>query len=174
MKNKLTIIFIILAFKTFAQTSANIAIIVPSYALLDIAANNTAFNLNLIAPTDGGNSTTINPTNSTKWINFTSAVAPGITRKITAQISGTVPAGLNLKLLISPYTGAGGGTLGTSAGTLNLNGSAQIVVNNIGGAFTGDGINNGYKLNYTLELLDFSLLRSKTTTFSIIYTLADN
>jgi hypothetical protein len=174
MKNVLIIIFVNLAISTFAQTSANIAITVPSYALLDIALNNTAFNLNLVAPTEAGNIATINPTNSAKWINFTSAVGVGITRKITAQISGTLPTGLNLKLLVSPYAGAGGGTLGTSSGTLNLNGTAQIIINNIGGAFTGDGINNGYKLNYTLEILDFGLLKSQSSTFSIIYTLADN
>ena len=174
MKNIFIIIFIVLTFSAFSQTSINVAITVPNFALLDIAPDNTAFNLNLVAPTEAGYILTINPANSTKWINFTSAVGVGITRKITAQVSGTLPVGLNLKLIVSNYAGTGAGVLGTSLGTLILNGTAQIVVNNIGGAFTGNGINNGYNLNYSLEVVDYSLLRSQTTAFFIIYTLSDN
>ena len=174
MKNVLVIFFISLAFTALAQTSVNIAITVPSYALLDIAPNNTAFNLNLIAPTEAGNLATISASNATKWINFTSAVGVGITRRITAQVSGTLPTGLNLKLVVSNYAGSGAGTLGTSAGTLILSGTAQTAINNIGGAFTGDGINNGYNLNYSLEIANFGLLKSQSNIFSIIYTLIDN
>lgn len=174
MKNIFTIIFMNLAISTFAQTSSNVAITVPNIVLLDIAPDNTAFNLNLVAPTEAGNIITINPGNSTKWINFTSAVATGITRKITAQVSGTLPTGINLKLIVSNYAGTGAGTLGTSSGTVNLNGTAQTIVNNIGGAFTGDGVNNGYNLNYSLEISNYSILMSESKTFSIIYTLSDN
>jgi hypothetical protein len=174
MKNILVIIFINIAFSSISQTSANIAITVPSYALLDIAPNNTAFNLNLVAPTEAGNLATISTPNATKWINFTSAVGVGITRRITAQVSGTLPTGLNVKLIVANYAGAGAGTLGTSSGTLVLSGTAQTAINNIGGAFTGDGINNGYNLNYSLEITNYSLLKSQSNTFSIIYTLIDN
>jgi hypothetical protein len=174
MKSVLIILFLNLTFSTFAQTSVNISVTVPSIALMDIAPNNTAFNLNIVAPTEAGNIATINPTNSTKWINFSSAVVSGLTRKITAQLSGALPVGLNLKLVISNYAGIGGGTLGTSSGTLFLSGTAQIVINNIGGAFTGDGSNNGYNLNYSLEIADYTLLRSQSKTFSIIYTMSDN
>jgi hypothetical protein len=174
MKNVFIIIFINLGFTAFTQTTASISITVPSYALLDIAPNNTAFNLNLVAPTEAGNISTINPANSTKWINFTSAVAPGITRRITAQVSGALPNGLNLKLIVANYAGAGAGTTGTSSGTIFLSGTAQTVINGIGGAFTGDGINNGYNLKYSVEIVDYSLLKAQSNTFSIIYTLIDN
>ena len=174
MKNILVLIFINIASSTFAQTSVNISTTVPSIALMDIAPNNTAFSLNLVAPTEAGSITEINPTNSTKWINFSSAVVTGITRKITAQLSGTLPIGLNLKLVVSNYAGTGAGALGTSSGTLFLSGTAQIVINSIGGAFTGDGSGNGYNLNYSIEISDFALLKSQTSTFSIIYTMSDN
>jgi hypothetical protein len=174
MKNILIIIFVNLAISTFAQTTANIAITVPSYALLDIAPNNTAFNLNLVAPTEAGNIATISASNSTKWINFTSAVGVGITRRITAQVSGTLPTGLNLKLVVANYAGAGAGTTGTSAGTLILNGTAQTAINNIGGAYTGDGTSNGYNLTYSIEIANYGLLKAQSNTFSIIYTLIDN
>lgn len=174
MKNLFFLFFINLTFSTVAQTSVGVSVTVPSIALLDIAPNNTAFNLNLVAPTDGGSIVAINPTNSTKWINFTSAVVLGITRRITAQLSGTLPTGLNLKLVVSNYAGAGAGTLGVSSGTLFLSGTAQTVINNIGGAFTGDGSNNGYNLNYSIEIADYTLLRSQSRSFSIIYTMSDN
>lgn len=174
MKKVFVVIFINLAFSANAQTSVNVSVTLPSIALLDIAPNNTAFSLNLVVPTQAGNNVTINPTNSTKWINFSSAVVTGITRKITAQLSGTLPTGINLKLVISNYAGAGAGTLGTSSGTITLSGTAQIVINNIGGAYTGDGSSNGYNLNYSLEIANFTLLRSNSTTFSIIYTMSDN
>ncbi len=174
MKKLFLIIFINITFTAFAQTSVNISTTVPSIALMDIAPNNTAFNLNIVAPTQAGDIATINPTNSTKWINFSSAVVTGITRKITAQLSGTLPVGLNLKLVVSNYAGVGLGTLGASSGTLNLSGTSQIIINGIGGAFTGDGINNGYNLNYSLEITNFSVLKSQTATFSIIYTMSDN
>lgn len=174
MKNIFAIFFFMLTFSAFSQTSISVAITFPSIALVDIAPDNTAFNLSLVAPTEAGNAVTINPTNSTKWINFSSAVGVGITRKITAQISGTLPVGLNLKLAVSNYAGAGAGVLGASSGTLNLSGTPQNIINNIGGAFTGNGINNGYNLSYSLEVLDYSLLRSQTSTFSIIFTLSDN
>lgn len=157
-----------------AQTSQNVSLVLPSIALLDIAPNNTAFNLNLIATTEAGNIPVSSNTDNSKWINFTSAVAPGITRKILAQVSGTLPTGVNLTLVISNYAGAGAGTLGISSGTVLLTGIAQIVVNNIGGAYTGDGGSNGYNLNYNIQISDYSLLKSQTSTFSIIYTLADN
>ena len=163
-----------MTFSTFAQTSVSISTAVPSIALMDIAPDNSAFNLNVIAPTDAGSIATINPTNSTKWVNFSSAVATGITRKITAQLSGTLPVGLNLKLVVSNYAGIGAGTLGTSSGTLILSGTAQLVINGIGGAFTGNNSGNGYNLNYSLEITDYALLKSQTSTFSIIYTMSDN
>lgn len=174
MKKILVILFMNLTLTAFSQNSFNVSITVPNIALMDIAPNNTAFNLDLVAPTDGGSIATVSPTNSTKWINFSSAVVQGITRRITAQLSGTLPQGLNLRLVVSNYAGAGAGALGVSSGTLVLSSTAQTIINNIGGAFTGDGANNGYNLNYSIEIANFSLLVSQTRTFSVIYTLSDN
>ena len=174
MKNVLLLFFLILQVSLFAQTSQNISLTLQSIALLDIAPDNSVFNLSMVAPTEAGNIILSNSTNNSKWINFTSAVAPGITRRVTAQVTGILPNGINLKLITSNYAGSGAGTLGSSSGTVYLTGTAQTVVNNIGGAFTGDGSGNGYNLNYSIEIVDYSLLKSQTTTFSIIYTMLDN
>lgn len=174
MKNIVLLFFLSLHISLLAQNSQNVSLTLPSIALLDIAPNNTAFNLNMVAPTEAGNIIVVSNTNNSKWINFTSAVATGITRRITAQVSGSLPNGVNLKLITSNYAGSGAGILGISLGTIYLTNTAQTVVNNIGGAFTGDGSNNGYNLNYSIEIANYDLLRSQTTTFTIIYTILDN
>jgi hypothetical protein len=159
-----------------AQTTASVGVSIslPSVALLDVEPNTGGFNLNLNAPTEAGNPLTTTATNNTKWLNFTSAVATGTTRKITVQLSGSLPNGINLKLVTANYTGTGKGTLGSAVSTLYLSTAQQTVVNAIGGAFTGNGAGNGYNLTYSLEIVNYSLLRNQTTSVSILYTLMDN
>jgi hypothetical protein len=162
--------------KLSAQTTASVGVSIslPSVALLDVEPNTGGFNLNLTAPTEAGNPLTTTATNNTKWLNFTSAVATGTTRKITVQLSGSLPNGINLKLVTANYTGTGKGTLGSAVSPLYLSPTQQTVVNAIGGAFTGNGAGNGYNLTYSVEIADYSLLRNQTTSVSILYTLMDN
>ena len=160
----------------FAQTSASadVSISLPSVALLDVEPNNGSFNLNLTAPTEAGNPLTTTATNNAKWLNFTSAVTTGATRRISAQLSGILPSGINLKLVTANYVGAGAGTLGSAASPIYLNSTQQTVITNIGGAFTGNGTGNGYNLTYSVEIANYSLLKTQISTISIIYTLIDN
>ncbi len=173
---RLLILLIFCCQTVFAQTSASadVSISLPSVALLDVEPNNGGFNLNLTAPTEAGNPLTTIATNNAKWLNFTSAVTTGATRRISAQLSGSLPSGINLKLVIANYAGVGAGTLGNAVSTLYLSSTQQTVVNNIGGAFTGNGVGNGYNLTYSVEIANYSLLKSQTSTVSILYTLIDN
>jgi hypothetical protein len=159
-----------------AQSSASVGvnITMPSIALLDIEPNTTGFNLGLTAPTEAGNTITTISTNSSKWINFTSAVTAGATKRVSIRLSGTIPNGVNLVLTTSSYSGTGAGSLGTRVSPLTLSTNEQILINSIGGAFTGNGIDNGYNLNYTLQVTNFSLLRSQSSTLSVVFTLIDN
>lgn len=161
--------------KCLAQTtgSAQVSVSLPSVVLLDIAPNNTVLTFNLTAPTEAGGGVTTT-TNATKWLNFTSAIAPGITRGIRVEMVGALPAGINLNLATSAYFGIGAGALGTPVSSLVLSATSQAVVNDIGGAFTGDGSNNGYNLTYSLTIANYALLRSQSSTVSIIYTIVDN
>jgi hypothetical protein len=60
------------------------------------------------------------------------------------------------------------------AGILTLNNSPQTIISGIKGAYTGDGINNGYKLTYSLEIYDYKLLDfNQSATLSITLTLSD-
>lgn len=173
---RLLLFLILLCQGVFAQTTASVGVSIslPSIALLDVEPNNSGFNLNLTAPTEAGNPLTTTATNNTKWLNFTSAVATGTTRKISVQLSGSLPNGINLKLVTANYAGTGAGTLGNAVTTLYLSSTQQTVVNNIGGAFTGNGSGNGYNLTYSVEIANYSLLRNQTAPVSILYTLIDN
>jgi hypothetical protein len=157
-----------------ASASVGVSISLPSVALLDVEPNTGGFTFNFTAPTEAGNPLSTIATNNSKWLNFTSAVAIGTTRKITVQLSGSLPDGINLKLVTSNYTGTGAGALGNAVSPLYLSPTQQTVVNAIGGAFTGNGAGNGYNLTYSIEISNYSLLRNQTSSVSILYTLMDN
>jgi hypothetical protein len=156
-----------------STSSVSVSITLPSIALLDIEPNNSVFTLALSNPNEAGDAPN-SPTNSSKWLNFTSAVAPSLTRRVTAQMTGTLPTGVSLRLNTATYAGVGAGTLGTVVSPIYLSASPQTIINGIGGAFTGTGANNGFNLSFTPEISDFSMLRTQSATVSIIYTLTDN
>jgi hypothetical protein len=160
----------------YGQPTASIGvrITLPSIALLDIAPNNSGINLNITSPTEGGNGVTATAKDNSKWLNFTSAVTAGASRQVSVQLLGSLPNGINLKLTTASYFGSGAGVLGRNVTPIYLTTSQQTVINNIGGAYTGNGTGNGYNLTYSIEISNYSLLRVQTNTLSIVYTLTDN
>ncbi|MBL7814149.1 MAG: hypothetical protein JNL70_04010 [Saprospiraceae bacterium] len=171
-----TVSFLLFYVKGWTQTTASVGVSIslPSVALLDIEPNNSAISLSLTAPTEGGNQLTATTTNNSKWLNFTSAVSTGTTRRIGVQMSGSLPNGVNLKLTTANYAGSGAGNRGSAVSIVYLSGSQQTIVNNIGGGYTGTGSNNGYNLTYSLEISNYALLRSQSATVTLVYTLIDN
>ncbi|WP_247234446.1 hypothetical protein [Telluribacter sp. SYSU D00476] len=160
-----------------ATTHVPASISLPVVALLDIEPSNDAVVLAIPATTEAGQSLTMSATsNNTKWLNYTSAIlAGGSTRRITAQISsGSVPAGVRLLLTVSSPMGAGGGARGGSVTNLALTTAAQTILSGIGGAFTGNGINNGHQLTYSLGISNYSSLVKTSSTVMVTYTLTDN
>lgn len=166
----------LLSTQAYSQTtsSVGVSIALPSVAMLDIEPNNTGITLNMTSPTEAGNPITNTVTNNTKWLNFTSAVTTSQTRRITAQYSGTMPNGIALRLVTATYAGTGAGTLGSRVSPIVLSTAGQTIINNIGGAFTGNGSGNGYNLTFSLDILNYSQLRQQNTTVTIIYTFIDN
>lgn len=169
-------IFILLCAKIgFSQTQQNVGVqlTLPSVSLLSLS-DNSNFGLNFQSPSVAGAPLGTSTTNNSKWLNFTSAVPPNVTRHISAQIvSGSVPNGVRIKLQTSTVAG-GAGSRGTPVATVYLSGTPQNIVNNIGGAYTGVGTSNGYNLTFSLEIQDYSQLRSSSNTVTITYTIADN
>lgn len=148
----------------------------PTVALLDIEPSNASITLALQAPVQAGSPVTIPSTNTSKWLNFTSAITTGGSRRITAQITaGAVPAGVRLKLNLGSYTGVGAGTLGTPLSNIYLSTTSQNIVTGIGAAYTGTGSTNGYNLTYSLEIDNYGQLRHNlSNTVTITYTITDN
>ena len=164
---------------SFAQRNVNeinVNFSLNEIALLNIEPSNTTVVLNLDAPNNPGEKAKIVAANNKKWINFSSAISENSPpRNISIRIEdGSVPSGIHLKLMTSNYIGSGNGKLGSPESVITLNNSSQVIVSNIGGAFTGNGINNGYELTYYLEIYDYKLLDiNNSETLSISLTLTD-
>ncbi|MDI9863718.1 hypothetical protein QM480_05250 [Flectobacillus sp. DC10W] len=167
------LILLFLSVHIRAQSTVSVGITLNSVALLKLSPNSNSISFSFSTPaTAGGALTTL--TNNTKWLNFSSAVVPSASRRITAQISGgTVPNGLQLTVAAGTAV-TSTGTVGSSSGTVTLSTSSNTIVNNIGGAYTGSGSNTGYNLTYTLSISSYQQLRSGTSSFSVTYTLVDN
>ncbi|HAO07414.1 MAG TPA: hypothetical protein DCQ50_10560 [Chryseobacterium sp.] len=159
----------------FSQTtgSRNIAVTLPVVTLMDIEPSG-AINLNYTAPTEAGNAITAPVANTSKWINYTSAIAPsGLSRRITASINQTIP-GIDIKIQAATASGSGGGTLGVPSAQITLTTAAQTIISGIGGAFTGNVSNNGHQLTITLITNNYSSLDSRSNTPVIItYTITE-
>ena len=155
---------------TTGTTTASLAL--PLVALLDVEPTGS-INLSFTAPTEGGAALGSSATNATKWINISSAVTSGLTRRVTAQISGTVPSGVRLQLQTANAT-SGAGTRGTAITPIFLTTTAQTIINSIGGAYTNSGSGQGYNLTYSLDIQTYSLLSSGSSTFTVLFTLVDN
>lgn len=161
---------------SYAQTSQSVStqFTLPSISMLSLS-DNSSISLTFQSPSLAGNALGSSTTN-TKWLNFSSAVPPSITRKISAQItSGSIPSGVRLVIQTSAAVG-GAGTLGSPITTVYPDATSQILINGIGGAYTGVGTGFGYKLTYSLDIQNYSQLIGSISSSSvtITYTIADN
>lgn len=156
-------------------SQSTVSFTLPVVTLMDIepAGNIT---LNFIAPTEAGNALN-NPTPDTsKWINYTSAITSGgLTRRITAAVnSNSILSSVNIRLQAAPASGAGGGTLGTPSGQVTLTTTPTTIISGIGGAYTGNGTNNGHRLTISLVPGTYANLLAQTnTTVTIVYTITE-
>ncbi|PKP14233.1 MAG: hypothetical protein CVU08_01155 [Bacteroidetes bacterium HGW-Bacteroidetes-3] len=178
MKQLIFIICGLCAISNYAQNdigSISATFDLSQVAMLDLEPNNSTVTLNLAA-NEAGEKVTMVTANNKKWINFSSAVTSAAApRSISIVIAdGQVPSGIYLKLSTSNKMGIGQGVLGTPSGILTLTSTSQNIVTGIRGAFTGDGIGNGYELTYYLEIYDYKLLDfNQSATLSITLTLSD-
>lgn len=159
----------------FSQTTGNrtVAVTLPAVALVDVEPAGT-ITLNYTAPGEAGNPIVAPASNTTKWINYTSAItAGGSPRRITASVAQVIP-GINIRLQAAPAAGLGGGTLGTPTAQITLTNTAQTIISGIGGAFTGNGANNGHRLTISLVTSTYANLTSRTNTPIVItYTILE-
>ncbi len=155
------------------NTTSNVGVSLPSIALLDIESSGS-INLSFAAPTEAGSSLINNSSNNSAWLNFTSALGIGASRNISVQVTSGSGSGYEIVLQPQAYSGVGAGQLGNRNPSINLSNMPQKVINNIGGAYTGNGLGSGYNLKYSLAITNYGNLRKENTTFIITYTLTDN
>ncbi len=153
----------------------NLTISIPEVALVDLeAASGTAITLDAVAPTEAGSAITY-PADSTIWLNY-SSIKNGsgeATRVIQAKLSAVI-AGVDIKVTPSAASATGDGAKGTSAGTVTLTTTDQDVITSIGSAYTGDGVDNGHRLKYSLATNSYSALDAASgTQLQITYTISD-
>jgi len=171
IRSLLLLVSFVLSGLFYSQTTVTMTL--PIVTLMDIEPTGS-FALNFTAPTEAGNALG-NPTpNTSKWVNYTSAIAPGgLTRKITASVNKVI-AGVNIRLQAAAASGAGGGTLGTSAGIVTLSTTATTIISGIGGAYTGNGANNGHALTISLTTNTYAnLIAQANTAIVVTYTITE-
>jgi hypothetical protein len=185
MKNltffSLTVIFLFSTINIFADTEEgahSVSVNIPKVALLDIEGG-TSVILSPTAPTEAGSAFDFtNATDNSTWINYSSVVAKGKKRNVTAAItSGDIPSGLLLKVQASSYSGNGKGDCGNSEGEITLSGSSQSIIKYVKTCYTGNGTSNGHSLTYSLELENtdnYKDLVQATTSITITYTLTED
>ncbi|CAA7390422.1 hypothetical protein CHRY9393_02716 [Chryseobacterium fistulae] len=171
----ISILLCMISSVVFTQTtgSRTASLVLPIVTLLDIEPTGS-ITMNFVAPTEAGASIA-NPTaNTTKWVNYTSAIAPaGLSRRVTASVNQTI-SGIDVKIQAAAASGSGGGTRGTSSGQVTLSTTATTIISGIGGAYTGTGANNGHQLTISLVVNNYNNISSiSSIPIVITYTITE-
>lgn len=171
IRSLLLLVSFILSGVFYSQTTVTMTL--PIVTLMDIEPTGS-FALNFTAPTEAGNAIGSPTPNTSKRINYTSAIAPGgVTRRITASVNKVID-GVNIRLQASAASGAGGGTLGTPVGIVTLSTTATTIISGIGGAYTGNGSSNGHVLTMSLTTNTYAnLIAQENTAIVVTYTITE-
>lgn len=167
------------AFPQWEESQINVFFSIPEIALIDIESLSTNDVKFTVVPTSesGGNPEIMETSNKTLWINYSSALSnSNSTRSIVAEISqGQLPEGILMFLEASEYFGAGDGQVGHPAEKIDLTNQPRPIITEIGSCYTGDGVNNGHLLTFSLEVSDYSKIHAvDETAFTVLYTITDN
>jgi hypothetical protein len=116
----------------------------------------------------------MDPTGSSdtsKILQYTSLVAAGTTRNVTAAWGGADSAPAGTALLLEATSVPGG--CGTAAGQITVSDIAQNIITGIGSCATGTGA-SGAQLQYDLDITAVgSLVVGDSSTVTITFTLTD-
>ena len=161
----------ILAGQIRSATTANTAVSVSIASFCLVAVTSSSVNLTIANPATPG-AVPFNATSTSTYAQYSSTVASGVTRRITAAwaTGNSAPTGCELQLTATPGSGQG-----TSAGQILVSTTAQNLVTGIGGCATGIGATNGAQLAYTLNINTMtSLVANESKSATIIFTLTDS
>jgi hypothetical protein len=108
-----------------------------------------------------------------RWLNYTILMKEQETHySITAQLmAGEIPKGTIIRLRAGSYVGPGEGKTGIPTGEIQLSETPQIIIDQIGTSHTGNGLNVGHQLFYTIDILDFSKFEEISSSIHILFTI---
>ena len=158
-----------------------ISIDINEVSLVDIEGKDgTSINLSPEAPTEAGLGVVFtDASNDDLWLNYSSIVAEGKTRSISAAIDGSLPGGTTLSVAAAAPTSDGKGNKGTSNTTpQTLTSGGVTVISGIGSCYTGNsyakGSNISYKLNMDENSYGSLYERENGYEVTITYTISDD
>ncbi len=169
------VIFSLFTLTSYAQSSRDnsVSFTLQSVAILSIVSSSSSnIEMKFQVPNNAGLNIVAPGTNTQNWLNFTSALATG-SRIIYVNSSTSIPSKYKLMLEVAGPFGSGGGSRGTSSGTVEIGNSLKPIISGIGGAYTGVGPGNGFQLKYTASIQQFSGLIAGNTNIHVVYTLSD-
>ena len=185
--NKIIILFIIgvlllkpdFVFSQWEEGQLNVNFSLPQIALVDIEPGfNNSIHFTLDPALESGNPAVVQLSSSNDlWINYSSSLANArSSRSIIAEVSqGNVPEGLVLYIEASDYSGTGKGQLGQTVGKVEISAHPTQIITNIGNCFTGDGINSGHFITFSMDISDYSrIVSADELNFIVLYTITDN
>ena len=124
----------------------------------------TAADLEAGLPVSGGGGAS--GVNEDLWLNFSFRANNYQPARIYVLTNQPIPAGMSIKVQII-NTGTGGDyPKNPNSNEITLNTSEQVIVYDFGSGYTGDGLNNGYQLRYTIDNTDGASLPPG---FEVIY-----
>nr|WP_319511492.1 hypothetical protein [uncultured Draconibacterium sp.] len=161
------------------EKALNVGFSIPEVALIDIEyLGSQTIEFELLPSSETGGSPVIRQrTNQELWINYSSALGRfSQHRSIVAQVTdGSLPQGLDLFVNATEYSGNGDGHTGVSAGKVKIGTDPRPVITGIGSAYTGNGIGNGHRLNFEVDISQMEkVMANESIDFTILYTLTDN
>lgn len=173
------LLFANIAFPQWEEGQINVRFSIPEIALIDIEPEmNNSINFAILPTNQPGASPEIQePKNKSLWINYSSSLSDSRkNRSVFAEISdGYLPEGISLFLEASRYLGNGNGKTGQPNGKIELTKQPRSIISGIGSCFSGNGINNGHSLTFSIEIADYSkVVSSDEAVLTIIYTISDN
>lgn len=178
----LSILFSIFLGTLTAQNTVShtVTISVPKIAILDIESSGSDdIEFIIDKPDEAGHTIDFSDIHHTGlWLNYSSVKSSGQPdRTILATLSGALPEGFHLYLEASDFNGSGKGKLGSSTGRKELTNQPVGIIDNIGSCYTGNGLNNGHALTYSLEFDDDNfgqIAQGNFNNISVTYTFLEN
>lgn len=185
-----------LAFSVSAQDSGvetqAIGVVIDAHALVDVVADEIVFDFSADDPAEAGSPFVLGANkNQTTHLNYSLMLSNGGVADGTISVRiNDMNEGMHMTLLAdgtpaASLDQAAYGTLGTVASNFDatqganpviLTATDQVLIENIGSSYTGNGSGNGYLLQYTAHINDYSQLDADNGSQdmgTITYTIAE-